>query len=262
MKKKINNDKIKQKTKFISYILNIRTLYVILISIMIFLIFQILKHSKIPLKYYISPSWKALKKQVSVDIIDSQSDHVTTMNISFHEANKIYNSSLNDYPSQNGNSINQIHVQMNSYPRVLYMTPSYTMEQFHSLQRLLDSLLDVCNSGVNVTIHIESASELNYQHKKYTELSNRLYCHKLDYRIPLIVEHYGSKIGFGLNSRHRLVMKKYLYDFDYFIYSEEDMIFSSRHFYAYLHELNHIQSYFPESWKYYFIGFLRYTCIE
>jgi hypothetical protein len=133
----------------------------------------------------------------------------------------------------------------------------YTFDQFLYLQKALDALRDQCNAGWNVTILVQAASGLTYKHPRYAELADRLYCHSTGSFIPLLIENFG-KIGFGLNSRHRIYMREHIEEFDYFAYAEEDMVLTVSHLQAYLDAELKLKRALPRTWMRYFIGFLRW----
>jgi len=146
-------------------------------------------------------------------------------------------------------------------PSLLFMFASYTMDQFIYMQKALDCMRDICNSGWDVTVHVQAASGFNYSSPRYEELADRLFCVSIQKRIPLIVETY-DKIGFGLNSKHRLYAREHLAEFDLFVYAEEDMIFTISHLRAYLQSLRELQLTFPQTWLHYYIGYLRWEDVE
>jgi hypothetical protein len=163
-------------------------------------------------------------------------------------------STSNSYSNSNSNNN---YNSNNAAPRLLFMTASYTMDQLHAFQKTIDSIKDICNSGWNVTIHVQSASDLSYDNDRYNEFQNRLWCDNSNAYIPLIIEKY-NKIGFGLNSRHRLYMRKNIYNYDYFVFAEEDMILTITHLKSFITFYNNIKKIKPKSYKRYTIGFLRY----
>lgn len=143
-------------------------------------------------------------------------------------------------------------------PRLLYMMPSYTMSQYLSLSKTVDSLVDICNAGWDVTVHLQVANGLNdTTSSAYKELKNRMYCAKSNSLVPLVVEGY-DQIGFGLNSRHRTYMREHMNEFDYFAYAEEDMIFTISHLNSYIDSMKVLKLTFPKTWTRYVVGFLRY----
>lgn len=145
--------------------------------------------------------------------------------------------------------------------RLLYMLVSYTFEQFLYVQKVLDGLRDICNFGYNVTIVIQASSGFSHLDPMYEILANQIYCIRIQDKIPLIVLEYGQ-IGFGLNSRHRSYMQSHIDDYDYFIYAEEDMIFTYSHLLAFLHAQNQLKIMMSENeWLQYQIGFLRYNIV-
>lgn len=144
-------------------------------------------------------------------------------------------------------------------PRLLFMTASYTKNQLTSLQKTLDCMRDHCNAGWNVTIVMQVAWEDTdiASDPRIAELRDRLYCAATDEAIPLIIEPYG-KIGFGLNSRHRLYLRAHMMDYDYVSYAEEDMQLSVSHLAAYIKGEAELKRLFPRTWVRYQVGFLRW----
>ena len=108
-------------------------------------------------------------------------------------------------------------------PRLLFMAAVYTFKQFLYLQKALDCMRDHCNNGWNVTVHLQVANGLAYDHPRYTELADRAWCATTQRHIPIILDAYG-KIGFGLNYKHRRFVREHLEELDYFSYAEEDML--------------------------------------
>lgn len=160
-----------------------------------------------------------------------------------------------------GNDTAEHSVVSTRRPRLLFMFATYTMDQFIYMQKTLDSMRDICNSGWDVTVHVQAASGFNYSHPRYEELADRLFCMSTQSRIPLLVDTY-DKIGFGLNSKHRIYAREHLSEFDIFVYAEEDMIFTVSHLRAYLQSVRELQLAFPRTWLHYYIGFLRWEDME
>lgn len=148
----------------------------------------------------------------------------------------------------------------NSNNRLLYMMPSYSMSQFDSLRASLHSIRRLCNDGGwNVTIAIQSTSYLNYTSGTYKHLKSQVFCHRINQSLPIWIQSYGD-IGFGLNSRHRLLIAQVIEDFDYFIYAEEDMILTTESLHNYLQSQEILKNYQPalsNIQSSYVTGFLR-----
>jgi len=142
-------------------------------------------------------------------------------------------------------------------PRLLFMTATYTLTQLAALQLTLDGMRDICNGGWDVSVHIDSASELTEEHPRFTEFKDRLWCARTRSQIPLTLTTY-KKIGFGLNCKHRIVMRERLNDFDYFSFAEEDMRLSISHLAAFVSFESHLKERLPKTHTRYTIGFLRY----
>ena len=158
---------------------------------------------------------------------------------------------------QGEESTTVLHERRSHAPRLLFMMASYTMEQLGALQKTLDCMRDICNAGWNVTVHVQTASDLVYDHERYQEFQRRLWCADAQDYVPLILEHY-DKIGFGLNARHRIYMRKHVMDYDYFSFAEEDMLLTISHLTAFVAFQNHMKVVLPKTHLRYTIGFLRY----
>lgn len=142
--------------------------------------------------------------------------------------------------------------------RLLFMTASYTFAQFHSLQKTLDCMRDICNAGWDVTVLLQTANGFNSSHPIYTEVVDRAFCLRTMASIPIVVEQFGQ-IGFGLNVQHRVYMRGRLDDFDYFSYGEEDMQLTLSHLTAYISAEQTLRAAMSrEQWLRYFPGFLRF----
>lgn len=143
--------------------------------------------------------------------------------------------------------------------RLLFMTASYSLEQFLSLQKVFDNMLDLCNSGEwDVVIHLSVSNGMNNTDSIYYQaVRKQLFCIHSNDHIPLVVQGY-DKIGFGLNSRHRTYLKEHIHEYDYFAYAEEDMLLSVSQIKAYLHATDELKSIYPTDWMRYSIGFLRW----
>lgn len=161
-------------------------------------------------------------------------------------------------------------------PSLLFMIASYSLDQYISLQKAVDCLRDICNSGWDVTIHMQVSNGLHSDHPSFIPIAERLFCIRTNSRIPVVIEQY-EKIGFGLNSKHRGYAAAHIEEFDYFAYAEEDMILTVSHLSAYVTATNKLKAALPavetavrlhdeifnysrhdsDSWLNYQIGFLR-----
>ena len=81
---------------------------------------------------------------------------------------------------------------------------------------------------IHSTSVIQVANGLNSSHHLFRELQSIAYCTRTHTYIPIIVEQFNPKIGFGLNSRHRLYLLNHVHEYDFVIYAEEDMLLTVR----------------------------------
>jgi hypothetical protein len=140
---------------------------------------------------------------------------------------------------------------------LLFMTASYSFDQFTALQKVLDSLRDICNAGWNVVVHLDISSKgMDKNHPSASIIRDRMYCVRTQSYIPLVIDSYGT-IGFGLNSKHRAYAAKHLQEFDYFVYAEEDMLLTISHLSAFIDAMYKVRLSLPDTWLRYQMGFLR-----
>lgn len=145
--------------------------------------------------------------------------------------------------------------------RLMYMAASYDLSQYQCLWNSLTSLVETCNAGWNISVHLQVSNGLAYDSVLYQQIQDSMYCAYFDRLIPVLLTSYNASIGFGLNSRHRQLIHKHLNDFDYFVYAEEDMVFKHSHLIAYLHAYEQVRVAYPLTYHTYTIGFLRYLYI-
>ena len=81
-------------------------------------------------------------------------------------------------------------------PRLLFQTASYTMDQFHGLQKAMDCMRDICNAGWDVTVSMQTASGFDEKHERFDELRERMFCvDKMN--IFLCTSRRSRKLGLG-----------------------------------------------------------------
>ena len=149
--------------------------------------------------------------------------------------------------------------------RILFMAPVYTFDQFLYLQKFIDAAKDHCIAGWNVTISLQVANGLSYDHPRYKELADGAICYRTlsdttdveMSKVPIYLQMYGKK-GFQLNSRHRLFLRDHMDDYDVVVFGEEDMIFTPSHTAAWVHGMSRLKKRFPKQWQLFEVGFLRY----
>lgn len=137
------------------------------------------------------------------------------------------------------------------------MTASYNLRQYMQLWKVLESYRDICELGWDVDIAIQtSTDELSPNSEYGWQLQQSLYCNRIQQNMNVSFQAFGP-IGFGLNSQHRQIVKENIDAYDYFIYSEEDMLFTPHHLSAYLYQEQKLRDLFPSHWINYTIGYLR-----
>lgn len=137
------------------------------------------------------------------------------------------------------------------------MTASYTLKQYMQLWKVLEGYRDICELGWDVDIAIQTSTlELSLDTNYGWQLQQSLYCNRIQRNMNISIQPFGP-IGFGLNSQHRQIVKDNIDAYDYFVYSEEDMLFTPHHFTAYLHQERKLRDIFPDTWINYSIGYLR-----
>lgn len=150
-----------------------------------------------------------------------------------------------------------VNVDRNIKGRILFMAASYDLRQFIHLWKVIEGYRDICEAGWDVDIALQVANGINEGSFEHQELRQSSFCQRIGRHLNITYQPY-DKIGFGLNSRHRTVIQRRLHGYDYFIYSEEDMLFTPHHMAAFVKHQRRLQFFFPETWRDYTLGYLRY----
>lgn len=140
--------------------------------------------------------------------------------------------------------------------KILFMTASYSMKQYMQLWKVIEGYRDICEAGWDVDIAIQVSNGLNLSSIHGWQLEQSAYCHRLKRVLNMSFQSF-DKIGFGLNSQHRNIIKQHIQEYDYFIYSEEDMLFTPHHLAAFVHHEQKLKKIFPRTWYMFMIGHLR-----
>lgn len=148
-------------------------------------------------------------------------------------------------------------VEKKAVGNILYLAPSYTFQQYLSLWKSLESWRDICEHGWNVDISLQVANGWTLEHPMITDMLPTLYCHRMAKVLNITITQFGD-IGFGLNSKHRAIIKERLQQYDYFVFAEEDMLFTIHNLQSYLFGMEQLKHLFAENWKQYTVGFLRF----
>lgn len=144
-----------------------------------------------------------------------------------------------------------------AHGRILYLAPSYTFQQYLSLWKSLESWKDICECGWVVDISLQVSNGWTLQHPMITDMLPSLYCHRTAKILNITINQFRD-IGFGLNSKHRAIIKERLLEYDYFVFAEEDMLFTIHHLHSYLLGMEQLKRLFTDKWKEFTVGFLRF----
>eukprot|EP01001_Neometanema_parovale_P008115 NODE_4393_length_1070_cov_71.061246_g4194_i0.p1 GENE.NODE_4393_length_1070_cov_71.061246_g4194_i0~~NODE_4393_length_1070_cov_71.061246_g4194_i0.p1 ORF type:complete len:322 (-),score=14.17 NODE_4393_length_1070_cov_71.061246_g4194_i0:96-1061(-) len=110
-------------------------------------------------------------------------------------------------------------------------------------------VVDMCNHGLNVTVHIDTVVEWP---DLPTGNHSELYCSRMSSYVPVAIVLHPRTIGMLLCAHHRLVWKRHIAHYDWFLFNEYDMNFTLNHFHRLVADFHNLQGtrFFP--------GMLRY----
>ena len=105
--------------------------------------------------------------------------------------------------------------------------------------KLLHNLVDICNHGVNVTIHMDTTDA-------EWEIVNRLdtgemYCERSGEKLHLDVKTHSAGVGHMLTSKHRQYWHDHFSEHDWFLYTEHDLDFTASNFIHLMQEFKRVE---------------------
>jgi hypothetical protein len=89
-------------------------------------------------------------------------------------------------------------------------------------------------------------------------MTTKAFCYRLNASIPIYYSQHDPSIGVALGAIHRKIVSREIYNFDLFIYQEDDMIVKHSHVAGFLYETRKLFDRFPDSIRTSIIGFQRY----
>lgn len=146
------------------------------------------------------------------------------------------------------------------FNRVLGMLLSYNLNHMDPLSLIIDEYQSMCEAGWEPTVAIFTADRWKPILRRY--LRRRSYCYRLGRHIEIRYLVYDASIGIALGAEHRKYTGREIYNYDVFVYHEDDILFRYAHLVAYLNETKTLHNLDPK-WglNNFCIGFQRYRHI-
>jgi hypothetical protein len=153
---------------------------------------------------------------------------------------------LKDYPTP-----------FTSNNRVMGFILSFNHYHIDPLMLIMNEYVSMCEAGWAPTIMIFTTVHWSLTLHRY--FREKLYCYRTNDYIPLHIDVHDPSINIGLGAEHRKHLGKVLYDYDVFVYHEDDIIFKLSHLSGYLAETKALHIALPEDGlRDHCIGFQRY----
>eukprot|EP00638_Chattonella_subsalsa_P000119 CAMPEP_0117738780 /NCGR_PEP_ID=MMETSP0947-20121206/3343_1 /TAXON_ID=44440 /ORGANISM="Chattonella subsalsa, Strain CCMP2191" /LENGTH=373 /DNA_ID=CAMNT_0005554555 /DNA_START=170 /DNA_END=1288 /DNA_ORIENTATION=+ len=146
--------------------------------------------------------------------------------------------------------------------RILYVICMYDLGKLREVERMMESVMDMCVAGSRLTVVIqttESADDI-----RFALLQKKLQCSGSRGSISFEIDVYPKKLKLDLTKKHRQLMYDRLDNFDLFIYSEDDMDIRPSTIAAYLAETSKLEAALPDMYsdsyphQQYVISFIRW----
>ena len=137
---------------------------------------------------------------------------------------------------------------------------SYNWDHIDPLLNCFNEYLSMCESGWNVTIVIHSTA--NWDSIMRRLANTKLFCYRTQQPMHVMYDLHNKNISTLLSAEHRKILKKEIENYDFFVYHEDDIIFTHAHLNAYLYETRQLHLIDPvRGIKEHSIGFQRYRRI-
>ncbi len=134
---------------------------------------------------------------------------------------------------------------------------NYDLYHTESLLNLLNEFVSMCEGGWEVSPLLYTCA--NYTTHLRTQLLHKTFCSRTQSYLKVEIKQFDSEVGNWLSIHHRTMMKEDLFHFDYFVYVEDDMMFSYAQLMAHNAETKILASLVGDrAFDQYSIGFHRY----
>jgi len=128
--------------------------------------------------------------------------------------------------------------------RILYTVAMYDFRQYLYTETMIDSCRDMCEGGAWVTFVLQTTTDIPDAMMQLFD--KRQYCTNPVGGFEIIIDKYNPNVKLTLSQKHRVYMYDRLDDYDFFIYSEDDMHLRPSHISAYLEETRLLDEAIPE----------------
>mmetsp|Transcript_20478 Transcript_20478/g.29618 ORF Transcript_20478/g.29618 Transcript_20478/m.29618 type:complete len:368 (-) Transcript_20478:173-1276(-) len=142
--------------------------------------------------------------------------------------------------------------------KVLMAVPSYGTTNKAYLEEMIDSIRDMCEAGVQVTLALYLTSNTPLNVSQSYMLNSRMQCRHPRGHFKTKVIYLPPSTGKYFARPHRDLFFENMHKFNLFIYIEDDMMIRLRHIVAYIEETKKLKALTREKFTKYSIGFLRY----
>jgi len=139
------------------------------------------------------------------------------------------------------------------------------MARSDAITQGMDQYLNMCDAGWDVNVIILASIPARWNAvdiKKF--FAQRYHCSRAGSVMGIQVEQYAAELGIWMCSKMRSIQKKYLEEYDVFIYQEEDMIVTLSRLHYYVEETAKLEAVLDQGHgdgdNIYMIGFSRHQC--
>lgn len=108
--------------------------------------------------------------------------------------------------------------------RILFILNIYSFQHWDVIDEIFSSYRDMCEGGWDVKVHIMTAA--TWTKKTITWCNRVLFCYRIDSPISFHIQFFNQSVGRRIVDYSRVPISENINDFDYFSYTEDDMILS------------------------------------
>lgn len=166
-------------------------------------------------------------------------------------------SNSGDADANNDPLMHKYPTPFTSHNKVLSMVLAFNLGHFDSLLLIINEYLSMCESGWDPTIAIFTGMKWPKGLRRF--IRQKTFCYRTQSPLEVNIYEHDPKIGIGLGAEHRKHLANEVYNFDFFIYHEDDIVIKHSQIMAYLYETKKLHKLSPQDGlRDNCIGFQRY----
>lgn len=148
-----------------------------------------------------------------------------------------------------------------SHNRIMGFILAYNHYHIDPLVLILNEYVSMCEAGWSPTVVMFTT--VHWSDILFRYFRQKSFCYRTNSSIEIRTSEHDPSINIALGAQHRVVLGQELFNYDVFIYHEDDMLFKLSHLMGYLFETKKLHELMPENGLLHnTIGFQRYRRLQ